>query len=107
MVIFMDDILIYSRSPNEHEKHLRLVLEKLREHQLYAIFTKCEFWLEEVAFLGHMVSREGISMDPSKVEAIFEWKRPKTPTEVWSFLGLERYYRKFILEFANVVFPLT
>jgi hypothetical protein len=77
VVVFIDDILIYSKSNEEHEKHLRLIMEKLREHKLYAKFSKCEFWLSEVAFLGHIVSKEGIVVDPSKVTAVTEWEPPK------------------------------
>ena len=78
VIVFMDDILIYSKSKEEHETHLRVVLETLRQKKLYAKFSKCEFWLEQVAFLGHVVSAEGIMMDPAKVEAITKWPRPMT-----------------------------
>jgi hypothetical protein len=93
VVIFIDDILIYSRDPQEHAVHLRIVLETLREKQLYAKFSKCEFWLSEVKFLGHVISQGGIAVDPSKVEAVLNWERPKSVTEVRSFLGLAGYYR--------------
>ena len=87
-------ILVYSRSEEEHAMHLRLVLQTLREHQLYAKFSKCEFWMDQVAFLGHVVSRDGIQVDPKKIEAIIEWPRPITVIEVRSFLGLASYYRR-------------
>ena len=82
VIVFIDDILVYLRTMEEHELHLKLVLEKLREKKLYAKFSKCEFWLKNVTFLGHVVSKEGISMDPSKVEAVSQWKQLRNPTEV-------------------------
>ncbi|XP_071918796.1 uncharacterized protein [Coffea arabica] len=88
VVVFIDDILIYSKTQEEHIKHLEIVLQILREHKLYAKFSKCEFWLEEISFLGHKVSKDGIAVDPAKVEAVMNWKRPETPTEIRSFLGL-------------------
>ncbi|GAU51685.1 hypothetical protein TSUD_414990 [Trifolium subterraneum] len=107
VVVFIDDILIYSKSREEHEEHLRLVLQVLKEKQLYANLGKCEFWLEEVKFLGHVISKEGIAVDPSKVEAVVAWERPKTATEIRSFVGLVGYYRRFIEGFAKIVAPLT
>jgi len=100
VVVFIDDILVYSKNEEEHEEHLRLVLEKLREHQLYAKFSKCEFWLKEVGFLGHVVSGEGIDVDPSKVEEVTEWMAPTSVGEIHSFLGLAGYYRRFIENFS-------
>ena len=94
--MFIDDILVYSKNEEEHKEHLRLVLEKLREHQLYAKFSKCEFWLKEVGFLGHVISGEGIAVDPTKVETVTEWEAPTTVGESRSFLGLTGYYRRFI-----------
>jgi hypothetical protein len=88
VVVFIDDILVFSKSEEEHEEHLRLVLEKLQEHQLYAKFSKCEFWLKEVGFLGHVISGEGIAVDPSKVVAVTDWEAPTTVKEIRSFLGL-------------------
>jgi len=93
VVVFIDDILIYSQSAEEHEQHLRIVLEKLRAHELYAKFSKCEFWLTKNAFLGHILSEDGVVVDPAKLEAITNWKQPTTVTEVRSFLGLAGYYR--------------
>ena len=95
-MFFIDDILIYSKSKEEHEKHLHTLLSLLRKEKLYAKFLKCEFWLEQVQFLGHLVNHEGIHVDPTKIEAITRWKTPESPTEVRSFLGLAGYYRRFI-----------
>ena len=92
MIVFIDDILIYSHSKIEHEEHLQLTLQTLRDHQLYAKFSKCEFWLSEVKFLEHKILRDGIAGDPSKVEAVLNWQPPTTVSEVQSFLGLARYY---------------
>jgi hypothetical protein len=107
VVVFIDDILVYSKSMEEHEEHLRIVLQRLREHQLYAKFSKCEFWIKEVPFLGHMVSPEGIVVDPSKVKEVLEWKPPMTVSKVRSFLGLAGYYRRFILNFSKITKPIT
>ncbi|GAU44000.1 hypothetical protein TSUD_91790 [Trifolium subterraneum] len=107
VVIFIDDILIYSKDPQEHAEHLRIVLNILREKQLYAKFSKCEFWLTEVKFLGHVISQGGVSVDPSKVEAVLNWERPRTVSEIRSFLGLAGYYRRFILGFSEIALPLT
>ncbi|KAL4383820.1 hypothetical protein GQ457_15G019280 [Hibiscus cannabinus] len=95
VVVFIDDILVYSRTEEDHDKHLRLVLQTLLENQLYAKLSKCEFWIREVVFLGHVVSSEGIRVDPKKVEAIVNWKQPTSVTEIRSFLGLAGYYRRF------------
>ena len=84
-VVFIDDILVYSKNKEEHEKHLQVVLQTLREHQLFAKFKKCEFWLDQISFLGPVVSKDGISIDPGKVEAVLSWKRPTPVTEVRSF----------------------
>ncbi|KAD6119157.1 hypothetical protein E3N88_10428 [Mikania micrantha] len=107
VIVFIDDILIYSKTKEEHEKHLQLILELLRKEQLYAKFSKCEFWMREVPFLGHIVSEKGIQVDPTKIEAIKNWEAPKTPTEVRQFLGLAGYYRRFIQDFSKVAVPLT
>src|SRR5687767_11462447 len=87
VVVFIDDILNYSESAQEHEHHLRVVLEKLRTHKLYAKFSKCEFWLEKVAFLGHILTAKGVSVDPEKVEAVSNWQQPTNLSEIQSFLG--------------------
>ncbi|KAI5649734.1 hypothetical protein M9H77_35739 [Catharanthus roseus] len=107
VVIFIDDILVYSPNPEVHEQHLRKVLQTLREHKLYAKFSKCEFWMSQVTFLGHVITQEGISVDPAKVEAVTYWTQPKTPTEVRSFLGMAGYYRRFIQDFSRIAGPLT
>lgn len=107
VIVFIDDILVYSKSPNDHEQHLRIVLQRMREEQLYAKFSKCEFWLKQVAFLGHIVSKEGISVDPSKVEAVQKWPCPSTVTEIRSFLGLAGYYRRFAKDFSRIAASLT
>ena len=92
MVVFIDDILVYSKNLEDHEKHLKIVLQSLREYQLYAKFSKCEFWLKEVTFLSHINSKDEIKMDPTKVEAVSKWKQPENPTEVRSFIRLTGYY---------------
>ncbi|KAJ0445511.1 putative nucleotidyltransferase, Ribonuclease H [Helianthus annuus] len=107
VIVFIDDILIYSKSQADHEKHLRCILKLLHQEKLYAKFSKCEFWLREVQFLGHVVSERGIQVDPAKVEAVMNWQEPKTPTEIRSFLGLAGYYRHFIENFSRIVAPLT
>jgi hypothetical protein len=91
LVVFIDDILIFSKMEEEHEKHLRMVLEKLRSNQLYAKFSKCEFWLTKVAFLGHVIAAGGISVDPSKVKDVFNWMPPMNASEIQSFLELVGY----------------
>jgi hypothetical protein len=96
VVVFIDDILIYSKSDSDHEEHMRLVLQKLRDNQLYAKYSKCEFWIDEMPFLGHIISNGGISIDPAKVKEIMVWSVPTIVTEIRSFLGLIGYYRRFI-----------
>ncbi|GJZ27052.1 putative reverse transcriptase domain-containing protein [Tanacetum coccineum] len=107
VIVFIDDILIYSKTKEEHEVHLKLVLELLRKEKLYAKFSKCEFWLQEVHFLGHVVNQSGIHMDPSKIEEVKNWKAPTTPSEIRSFLGLAGYYTRFIAIFSKITKPLT
>ena len=107
VIVFIDDILIYSGSKEDHEEHLRVVLQILRKNQLYAKFSKCQFWLDSVTFLGHVISAEGVSVDPQKIEAIVNWKPPTNVTEIRSFLGLAGYYRKFVEGFSKLATPLT
>ena len=107
VVVFIDDILVYSETKEKHDEQLRIVLQVLRENELFAKFCKCEFWLREVTFLGHVVSAEGIMVDPQKIEAILEWKPPNSVTEIRSFLGLAGYYRRFVEGFSVLAAPLT
>jgi hypothetical protein len=107
VVIFIDNILIYSKSEAEHEKHLRLVLQRLRKHKLYAKLSKCEFWIDEVPFLGHVISEGGIAVYPGKVKDVLDWVVPQTVKEVRSFLGLAGYYWRFIENFSKIAKPLT
>jgi hypothetical protein len=97
VVVFIDDILIYSKNPEDHAKHLHVILQRLRDHHLYAKFSKCEFWLDTVKFLGHTISGDGISIDPSKVQEVMDWKPPTSVHQIRSFLGLAGYYHRFIL----------
>ena len=96
VVVFIDDIFIYSKNVQEHEQHLRVVLEKLRAHKLYAKFSKCEFWLEKVAFFDHILTAEEVAVDPEKVEAVSNWLQPTNVSEIRGFRGLAGYYRRFI-----------
>ncbi|KAI3725192.1 hypothetical protein L1987_64970 [Smallanthus sonchifolius] len=107
VIVFIDNILIYSRSKQEHEQHLWLILELLWNEKLFAKFSKCEFWLREVHFLGHVINEKGIHVDPTKIEAIKKWETPKTPTEIRQFLGLAGYYRRFIENFSKIAQSLT
>jgi hypothetical protein len=105
-VLFIDDILIFSKTEEEHEKHLRLVLEKLRTNKLYGKFSRCEFWLTEVAFLGHVISTRGVSVDPGKVKDVLNWMPPMTALEIQSFMGLVGYYCRFIKYFSKIAKPM-
>ena len=107
VVVFIDDILIYSKSQDEQKEHLRAVLQRLRDHQLYAKFSKCEFWLQQVGFLGHILSAEGISVDPSKVKNVLDWSAPTIVSEIQSFLGLAGYYCHFLEGFSKIAKPMT
>jgi len=107
VVVFIDDILIYSKTEEEHEEHLRLVLQKLREHQLYAKLSKCDFWLKEVSFLGHVISNGGVAVSPKNVADVLKWSPPQTVGEIRSFLGMAGYYRRFIEGFSSIAKPMT
>jgi hypothetical protein len=107
VIVFIDDILVYSKSVKEHEQHLRVVLGKLRAHKLYAKFSKCEFWLEKISFLGHILTAEGVAVDPAKVETVSNWQQPTNVSEIRSFLGLAGYYRRFIERFSKIARPMT
>eukprot|EP00253_Pinus_taeda_P020544 PITA_20544 len=107
VLIFIDDILIYSRSQQEHEEHLRLVLQTLREHQLYAKFSKCDFFKEEIQYLGHVITKEGIAVDPEKIKTIMEWPIPKDVADMRSFMGLAGYYRRLVEGFSRIAYPIT
>ncbi|GKD39833.1 putative nucleotidyltransferase, ribonuclease H, partial [Tanacetum coccineum] len=107
VIVFIEDILIYSKTQEEHVEHLRLVLELLEKEKLYAKFTKCEFWPREVQFVGHVINGNVIHVDPSKIEAVKDWKSPRTPSKVRSFLGLAGYYRRFIENFSKIAKSFT
>jgi hypothetical protein len=106
VVVFIDDILIFSKMEEEYEKHLRMVLEKLRSNQLYTKFSMCEFWLTKVTFLRHVISAGGVSVDPSKVKDVLHWMPPTNASEIQSFLGLASYYRRFIKDFTKIAKPM-
>ncbi|GJR26489.1 putative reverse transcriptase domain-containing protein [Tanacetum coccineum] len=107
VIVFIDDILIYSKDKKEHEEHLKAILELLKKEELYAKFSKCEFWIPKVQFLGHVIDCQGIHVDPAKIESIKDWASPKTPTEIRQFLGLAGYYRRFIEGFSKIAKPMT
>ncbi|GJV51472.1 putative nucleotidyltransferase, ribonuclease H [Tanacetum coccineum] len=107
VIVFIDDILIYSKNKQEHEEHLKIILELLKKEELYAKFSKCEFWIPKVQFLGHVIDSEGIHVDPAKIESIKDWTSPKSPTEIRQFLGLAGYYRRFIEGFSKIAKPMT
>nr|GEW94263.1 putative reverse transcriptase domain-containing protein [Tanacetum cinerariifolium] len=107
VIVFIDDILIYSKDKHEHEEHLKSILELLKKEQLYAKFSKCEFWIPKVQFLGHVIDNQGIYVDPAKIESIKDWASPKTATEIRQFLGLAGYYRRFIEGFSKIARPIT
>ena len=107
VLVYLDDIMVYSKTPEDHVRHLRLVLEALRKHKLYAKMSKCDFNKLEVKFLGHIVSREGLRVDPKKVKTVQEWPVPPDLPRLRSFLGLANYFRRFILGYSTMVSPLT
>nr|GEW92766.1 putative reverse transcriptase domain-containing protein [Tanacetum cinerariifolium] len=107
VIVFIDDILIYSKNEKEHEEHLKVILEFLKKEELYAKFSKCEFWIPKVQFLSHVIDRRGIHVDPARIEFIKDWASPKTPTEIHQFLGLAGYYRRFIEGFSKIAKSMT
>ncbi|GJW11833.1 putative reverse transcriptase domain-containing protein [Tanacetum coccineum] len=107
VIVFIDDILIYSRNKEEHEGHQRIILELLKKEKLYAKFSKCDFWISIVQFLGHVIDSQGIHVDPAKIEAVKNWASPTTPTEIRQFLGLAGYYQRFIKDFSKIAKSLT
>ncbi|GJR28541.1 putative reverse transcriptase domain-containing protein [Tanacetum coccineum] len=107
VIVFIDDILIYSKSKEEHEEHLKIILGLLKKEKLCAKFSKCDFWLDSVQFLSHVINSKGVHVDPSKIKAIKNWSASATPTEVRQFLGLTGYYRRFIEGFSLISKPLT
>jgi hypothetical protein len=107
VIVFIDDILIYSKNKEDHDKHLRIALQVLREHQLYAKFSKCEFWLDQVEFLGHVISKEGIAVNPSKVQSVLDWQAPTNVKEIRGFLGMAGYYQRFIEGFSKIAGLMT
>jgi hypothetical protein len=107
VVVFIDDILVYSKNEAEHIKHLHTVLQRLRDHQLYAKLSKCELCLKEIKFLGHTISQDGISVDPEKVQEVMDWEPPTTVRQIRSFLGLVGYYRRFIPDFSRIAKPMN
>jgi hypothetical protein len=107
VVVFIHDILVYSKNKDEHTEHLHIVLQRLRDHRLYAKMSKCDFWLKEIKFLGHTISQEGVSVDPEKVQEVMDWKPPTTVRQIRSFLGLAGYYRRFIPDFSRIAKPMT
>jgi hypothetical protein len=107
VIVFIDDILVYSENEEDHAEHLRIILTRLQDHQLYAKFSKCEFWLKTVPFLGHVLSENGILVDPSNVQEVMDWKAPTTVHEVRSFIGLAGYCHCFIPDFSKIAKPMT
>jgi hypothetical protein len=107
VIVFLDEILVYYKIEEEHEHYLRMVLQVLKEHQLYNKLSKCSFNQNQIHYLGHIISKEGIKLDPDKIEAIRGWSAPKNVTKVISFMGLARYYKRFIVGFSRIYHPIT
>nr|GFB63552.1 putative reverse transcriptase domain-containing protein [Tanacetum cinerariifolium] len=106
VIVFIDDILIYSKNKKEHKEHLRTILKLLKKDELYAKFSKCEFWIPKIQFLGHVINSKGINVDPTKIKSIKDWESHKSPTEIRQFLGLAGYYRRFIEGFSKIAKPM-
>ena len=106
VIVFIDDILVYSKTKEDHVDHLRIVLQTLREHQLYAKFSKCEFWLDQVEFFGHVINKNGILVNPNKVKTVLDWEVPKNLKDIRALLGMAGYYRRFIEGFSNIARPM-
>jgi hypothetical protein len=107
VVVFIDDILVYSKKKEEHDEHLRIVLQTLRKQKLYAKFDKCDFYQREIQYLEHVISSEGIVVDPEKIKSIMEWLVPKDVAYIWSFMGINEYYHRFIEGFSKISYPIT
>nr|GEV64481.1 putative reverse transcriptase domain-containing protein [Tanacetum cinerariifolium] len=107
VIVFIDDILIYSKNETKHHEHLKAILELLKKEKLYPKFLKCEFWIPKVQFLGHVIDSRGIYVDPAKIESIKDWASPKTPTKIRQFLGLAGYYQIFIEGFSKISKSMT
>ncbi|GKF86291.1 putative reverse transcriptase domain-containing protein, partial [Tanacetum coccineum] len=107
VIVFIDNILIYSKNKKEQEENLKAILELLKKEELYAKFYKCEIWIPKIQFLGHMIDSQGIHVDPAKIESIKDWASPKTPTDIHQFLGLASYYNRFIEGFSKIAKPMT
>jgi len=107
VIVFIDDILIYSKSEEDHANHLRIIIQSLKDHKLYAKFSKCKFWFNVISFLGNIMYSDGIKVDPYKIKAVRKWPRPMTPIDIRSFLGLAGYYRRFVESFSSIAAILT
>jgi hypothetical protein len=107
VLVFIDDILVYSKTEEEHEEHLKIVLQTLREHKLYAKFDKCDFYQRKIQYLGHVISEDGIAVDPEKIKSIMEWPIPKDVADIRSFMGITSYYQRFIEGFSKIAYPIT
>lgn len=106
VLVFLDDILIYSKNKSDHDHHLRIVLDVLRKHQLYGKLSKCDFYVPQVQYLGHIISAEGVIIDPKKIEAIMSWPTPTNVSEVRSFMRLAGYYCCFVKDFSKIANPI-
>ena len=107
LIVYLDDIVVYRRNLQEHLHHLEIIFQRLRQHKLYAKLEKCQFMQKQIKFLGHLVSAEGVKVNPKKVQAILDWPVPRTVKDVRSFIGISGYYRKFIQNYSKVAAPLT